>query len=104
MSITPEAMCDQQHFAVFPAADLLDDVEMLLDLQMSEALCRQFHQLIDQAAISEAQLNHLYPHRGTTKQVHNLFTNLTYAHTSKIAFLEPLFNSKYNILLHNSEL
>lgn len=69
MGVTPEAMCDQQHFAVFPAADLLDDVEGFLDLQMSEALCRQLHQLIDQAAISEAQLNHLHPHRDTTQQV-----------------------------------
>lgn len=65
VNVTPEAMCDQQDFAVFPAANLLDDIEVFLDLQMSKALCRQLHQLINQAAISEAQLNHLYPHRDT---------------------------------------
>ncbi len=46
-------MCDQQHFAVFSSADLLDDVEMFLDLQLAEALCRELHQLVDQAAIGE---------------------------------------------------
>lgn len=56
---TPEAMCDQQHFAVFPSADLLDDVKVFLDLQLTEALSRQLHQLVDQAAVSEAELDHL---------------------------------------------
>jgi len=65
-------MCDQQHFAIFPSADLLDDVEVLLDLPVTEALSRQLHQLIDQAAVSEAQLNHLYPHaiRNTHTHTH----------------------------------
>lgn len=57
-SLTPEAMCDQQHFAIFPPADLLDDVEVFLDLPLAQALCRQLHQLVDQAAVSQAQLNH----------------------------------------------
>lgn len=47
-------MSDQQHFAVFPSADLLDDVEVFLDLQVTETLSRDLHQLIDQAAVSEA--------------------------------------------------
>lgn len=46
-------MCDKQHFAVFPSADLLDDVEVFLDLQITETLSCQLHQLIDQAAVSE---------------------------------------------------
>ena len=52
-------MCDQQHFAVFPSADLLDDVKVFLDLPLTEALSRQLHQLVDQAAVSEAELDHL---------------------------------------------
>lgn len=40
VQITLEAMCDQQHFAIFPSADLLDDVEVFLDLQLAEALGR----------------------------------------------------------------
>lgn len=61
-------MCHKQYFAVFPSADLLDDIEMLLDLPVTEALSRQLHQLIDQAAVSEAQLNHHYPHMDRTKK------------------------------------
>lgn len=56
-------MCDQQHSAVFPSADLLDDVEVFLDLQVAEALCSELHQLIDEATISEAQFNHLCSQR-----------------------------------------
>lgn len=65
--LTPESMCDQQHFAILPSADLFDDVEVLLDLQVTQALSRQLHQLIDQAAVSEAQLNHLNNNR--TEQI-----------------------------------
>lgn len=56
--LTPEAMCDQQHFAVLPAADLLDDVEVLLDLQVAEALGCELHQLINQTACGHPQFNH----------------------------------------------
>lgn len=62
-SVTPEAVCDQQHFSVFSSANLLDDVEVFLDLQVSQTLCCQLHQLIDQVAINKAQLNHLYPQK-----------------------------------------
>ena len=48
--LTSAAVGDQQHLAVLPAADLLDDVEVLFDLQLAEALGRQLHQLVDQAA------------------------------------------------------
>lgn len=58
--VTPAAVRDQQHSAVLPSADLLDDVEVFLDLQMGDALRRQLHQLVDGAAISKAQFNHLH--------------------------------------------
>jgi len=52
-------MRDQQHFAVLPSADLLDHVEVLVDLQPPDALSRQLHELVDQAAVHQAQLDHL---------------------------------------------
>lgn len=69
-------MCDQQHFAVFPSADLFDDVEVFLDLQLTKALCCQLHQLVDQGAVSEAQLNHLYPYRNRRERFRLVSTNL----------------------------
>ena len=62
-------MRDQQHFAVFPSANLLDDVEVFLDLQVTETLSRQLHQLVDQATVSEAQLDHLYSDTNRTKEI-----------------------------------
>ena len=56
--LTPEAVSDQQHFAVLPATDLFDNVEVLLDLQVAEALSRELHQLVDQAPVWHPQLNH----------------------------------------------
>lgn len=90
-SHTPEAMCHQQHFAVFPSADLLDDVEVLLDLQVTEALSRKLHQLIDQAAISEAQLNHLYLHtdrklKKKKKEKYGFRGRHTFEHTQLLDF------------------
>lgn len=58
---TPKTMGDQQHFAIFSPSNLLDDVEMFLDLQLTDTLRRQLHQLIDEAPFSETQLNHLLP-------------------------------------------
>lgn len=57
---TSESMRDQENLAVFAAANLLDNVEALLDLQTSEALRRQLHQLVDQATVGQAQLDHLW--------------------------------------------
>lgn len=81
---TPEPMRDQQNFAVFATADLLDDVEALLDLQTSETLRCQLHQLVDQAAVGQAQLNHLQPQQDKTKQV---FTLIQYGHTQLLHYI-----------------
>ena len=86
-------MCHQQHFAVFPSADLFDDVEVLLDLQLTEALRCQLHQLVDQAAVSEAQLNHLYPYSNRIKRFRLVFTNLR--STSSIYTTHTLKTYKY---------
>lgn len=81
---TPEPMRDQQNFAIFAAADLLDDVEVLLDLQTSEALRCQLHQLVDQAAVGQAQLNHLQTQQDKTKQV---FTLIQYGHAQLLHYM-----------------
>lgn len=58
---TPAAVSDQQHTAVFAAADLLDDIEVLFNLKATQALCRELHQLVYGAAavLHRAQLDHL---------------------------------------------
>lgn len=62
-------MRDQQHFAIFPPTDLLDDIEMFLDLKAVDALSCQLHQLVDQAPIDQTQLNHFVLQQTTqTKQ------------------------------------
>ena len=62
-------MGDQQHSAVLPPADLLDDVEVFLDLQGSDALRRQLHQLVDGADVSEAQFDHLHGRESGSRTV-----------------------------------
>lgn len=82
--MTSEAVCDEQHSAVLPSSDLLDDIEVFLDLQVSQTLSRYLHELINEAAISETQFSHLEKH----KQISCLHR---YAHTHTHMLAQDLF-------------
>lgn len=78
--MTFEAVCDEQHSAILPSSDLLDDIEVFLDLQVSETLGCYFHELINEAALSETQLSHLGKHK-----LISCLHRFTHAHTHMLA-------------------
>ena len=77
-ALTFAAVCDQQHFSVLAPSDLLDDVEALLDLQLSQALRCDLHQLLNEAAVSQSRRGHLGEHEAS---VQPLARSRAHAHT-----------------------